>query len=130
MVNRKVKNATPTVYNNIRFRSKLEASCAKTLDELGVKYQYEPFKIELIPGFQYLGKSYRAWDYTPDFVVYNNILIEVKGWKTDVYAYKKKMILKYIVDHDYCYEFYEVQNITQLKKLIEELKLREQCKEN
>ena len=48
MVNRKIKNATIEVYNGITFRSKLEASCAKLLDELNVPYQYEPFKIILL----------------------------------------------------------------------------------
>lgn len=130
MVNRKVKNATPTTYNGIRFRSKLEASFAKTMDELGIKYQYEPFKIELVPSFQYMGKTIRCWDYIPDFVVFNNIIIEAKGFPNNAWPYKKKMILKHIVDNDYKYEFYEVKTITQLKKLIDELKQRETCKEN
>lgn len=128
--NRKVKNATITYYNGIKFRSKLEAECAKILDEEGIKYEYEPFKIELLPTFQYDGKTYRSWNYSPDFVLGNNIMLEVKGFKTDVYGVKKKMILKYIVDNDYKYEFYEIQNISQLRKFIEEYKKRELCKEN
>lgn len=128
--NKKVKNATITYYNGIKFRSKLEAECAKILDKEGVRYEYEPFKIELLPTFQYDGKTYRAWTYSPDFILYNNIMVEVKGWETDTWSIKKKMILKYIVDHDYSYEFYMIKNTSQLQKLIDELKERELCKEN
>ena len=124
-MNKKIKNATIEIYNGITFRSKLEASCAKLLDELNVPYQYEPFKIILLPTFKYLSKTLREWSYTPDFVVYNNIIIEVKGFPNDVWGYKKKMILKYIVDNNYNYEFYEVKNKSQLRSLILELKQRE-----
>jgi hypothetical protein len=122
--NKKIKNATVTIYNGITFRSKLEAECAKILDEEGIKYQYEPFKIVLLPSFKYLGKTLREWSYSPDFVIFNNVIIEVKGFPNDVWGYKKKMILKYIVDHNYIYEFYEVKNKTQLRTLIKELKAK------
>ena len=122
--NKKIKNATITVYNGITFRSKLEAECAKILDEEGIKYQYEPFKIVLLPSFKYLGKTLREWSYSPDFVLFNNIIVEIKGFPNDVWGYKKKMILKYIVDHNYMYEFYEVKNKTQLRTLIKELKAK------
>lgn len=124
-MNKKIKNATVEVYKDIVFRSKLEASCAKLLDELNVPYQYEPFKITLLPKFNYLGKTLREWSYTPDFVIFNNIIVEVKGFPNDVWGYKKKMILKYIVDNNYNYEFYEVKNKSQLRILINELKQRE-----
>ena len=124
MINKKIKNATVTIYNGITFRSKLEAECAKILEEEGVKYRYEPFKITLLPSFKYNGTTYRCWQYSPDFVVYNNIIIEIKGFPNDVWGYKKKMILKYIIDHDYIYEFYEVKNKKQLRELIKELKAK------
>lgn len=124
--NRKVKNATITYYNGIKFRSKLEAECAKLLDENNVPYEYEPFKIELLPSFQYDGKTYRAWTYVPDFIVFNNIIIEVKGYiNADNYVNKKKMILKKIIDEGYKYEFYEIHNKTQLLNLIANLKSSE-----
>jgi hypothetical protein len=128
--NKKVKNATITYYNGIKFRSKLEAECAKLLENNNVEYEYEPFKIELLKAFQYDGKTYRSWTYSPDFVIFKNIIIEVKGFENDLWGVKKKMILKYIVDNNYCYEFYEIRNTSQLQKLIDELKERELCKEN
>ena len=128
--NRKIKNAQPTIYNGIKFRSKLEAECAKILDSNSIKYEYEPFKIELMPTFQYDGKTYRAWHYAPDFMIDNGILLEIKGFPNDLWGVKKKMILKYIIDNGYKYEFYEIKNTNQLVKFIEEYKNRESCKES
>lgn len=124
-MNKKIKNATPEIYNNVKYRSKLEASVAKLLDSLNVDFKYEPFKITLLPAFKYLNKSLREWSYTPDFVIFNNIIVEVKGFPNDSWGIKKKMILKYIVDHNYNYEFYVIKNLTQMRSLIEELRQRE-----
>ena len=94
--NKKIKNATVTVYNGITFRSKLEAECAKILDEEGIKYQYEPFKIILLPTVKYKNETFKAWTYTPDFVVFNNIIIEIKGYVADNYVNKSYKFSKNI----------------------------------
>lgn len=129
-INKKIKNAKPTEYNGVKYRSKLESEFAKVFDENGVPFKYEPFKITLIPSFKYLGQTIRDVSYTPDFVVYNNIIIEAKGFPNDAYPLRKKMVLKYIVDNNYNYEFYEIKTKNQLLKLIEELKTKESCKQN
>lgn len=121
-INKKIKNATPTTYNGIKFRSKLEAEVAKIFDAEGVEFQYEPFKVDLVPTFKYLGETIRSWTYTPDFVIFNNIIIEVKGYANDAWPLKKKMILKHIVDEGYKFEFYEVRSKTQAIKLVRQLK--------
>jgi len=55
-----------------RFRSGLEAKTAKDLKEKGQKIKYETMKIAyVIPQ--------TAHTYTPDFVLANGIIIEVKG---------------------------------------------------
>lgn len=129
-INKKIKNAKPTEYNGVKYRSKLESEFAKVFDENGIPFEYEPFKITLIPSFKYLGQTIRDVSYTPDFVVYNNIIIEAKGFPNDAYPLRKKMILKYIVDNNYNYEFYEIKTKNQLLKLIEELKSKESCRQN
>lgn len=129
-INKKIKNAKPTEYNGVKYRSKLESEFAKVFDENGIPFEYEPFKITLIPSFKYLGQTIRDVSYTPDFVVYNNIIIEAKGFPNDAYPLRKKMILKYIVDNNYNYEFYEIKTKNQLLKLIEELKSKELCRQN
>lgn len=129
-INKKIKNAKPTEYNGVKYRSKLESEFAKVFDESGIPFKYEPFKITLIPSFKYLGQTIRDVSYTPDFVVYNNIIIEAKGFPNDAYPLRKKMVLKYIVDNNYNYEFYEIKTKNQLLKLIEELKTKESCRQN
>ena len=47
--NKKVINATPTVFDNINFRSKLEVYTYKALKENKLKAEYEPIKFELVP---------------------------------------------------------------------------------
>ena len=53
-----------------RYRSDLEGLVADQLEKQRVKYIFEPHKIEY-------GVPKR---YTPDFLLPNGILIEVKGW--------------------------------------------------
>ncbi|WP_327169965.1 hypothetical protein [Streptomyces subrutilus] len=47
-------DAVPTTYNGTRFRSRLEADWARTLDGLGIVWEYEPELITLPSGTQYL----------------------------------------------------------------------------
>ena len=56
------------------YRSGLELKTAKYLDDLLIKYKYEKVKIE------WEDLTYRT--YTPDFVLYNGIIIETKGMFT------------------------------------------------
>lgn len=46
--------AVPTDYQGTRFRSRLEATWAETLDRLGVTWEYEPELITLPSGVRYL----------------------------------------------------------------------------
>lgn len=80
MENKKIKNATVTSYNGITFRSKLEARCAQILKENNISFEYEPLKIEYIPKFEYYGEKYRAASYTPDFLVDDKYILEIKGF--------------------------------------------------
>ena len=77
--NKKIKGATPTIVDGVQYRSKLEARCAQILKENNIPFEYEPFKIEYIPKFEYDGIKYRAAYYTPDFVVDDKYILEVKG---------------------------------------------------
>ena len=56
------------------YRSGLELKLAEYLKELSVKYDYECVKIE------WEDLAYRT--YTPDFVLFNGIIIETKGMFT------------------------------------------------
>ena len=56
------------------FRSGLEHKVSEYLINLKVRFEYEPFKIE------WEDLAYRT--YTPDFVLFNGIIIETKGMFT------------------------------------------------
>lgn len=122
VLNRKIKNATPIEIDGIKFRSKLESRIAKLLSDENITYQYEPFKIQYIPKFKYLGTTYRAAYYTPDFVIDNKFIIECKGWQNDVWRYKKKLVLLQLINQNYKYDFYEINTITQMKNWIKSYK--------
>ena len=118
-----IKNATITYYNGIRYRSKLEANCAKVLDEAGIEFQYESLKMELLPKFVYMNKTYQPWTYKTDFVILDNIILEVKGFRqADNYVNKRKMILKYILDNNLPYSFYEIYSDSHLRSVVNKYK--------
>ena len=79
-INKKVINATEVTVNGVKYRSKLEARCAQILKENNISFEYEPLKIEYIPKFEYYGEKYRAASYTPDFLVDNKYILEIKGF--------------------------------------------------
>lgn len=65
-----IYQAKPTMYNEILFRSKLEAKWAVFLDNMQVQWKYEPFRVDL---------GYTS--YTPDFVIEypgSRLILEVK----------------------------------------------------
>ena len=67
------------------YRSGLELKTAKYLEDLFIKYRYEKVKIE------WEDLTYRT--YTPDFVLYNGIIIETKGMFTSADR-KKHLAIK------------------------------------
>ncbi len=88
--NKKIKNARITVIDGIKFRSGLEAFTYKLLKESGIKCEYEPYSIELIPPFEYNGAKIRGATYKPDFVG-EDWIIEVKGFETDAFKIRWKL---------------------------------------
>ena len=123
-VNKKVINATEVTINGVKYRSKLEARCAQILKENSISFEYEPIKIEYIPKFEYYGEKYRAAFYTPDFIIDNKFILELKGFPNDTWRYKKKLVLlKLLRDINYTkYRFFEIKTITQLKQWIKQYK--------
>lgn len=127
MGRKRVQNATRTELDNIQFRSKLEASIYQTLRDNNIKPDYEKLKYTLLPGFETVvnGKKekIRPITYTPDFsFIYDNILyiIEVKGFITDEYKLKRKLILQRLATEPVM--FYEVKSTAQMKQILNEIK--------
>lgn len=62
--------AIPTDYSGIRFRSRLEARFALMFDRMGVRWKYEPTRLPLADGSEYI----------PDFwLPDSDAIVEVKG---------------------------------------------------
>lgn len=104
--------AKKTVVDGIKFDSKKEADRyqqLKLLEKAGkIKDLVLQPEYELIPKFKKNGKTYRKTVYKADFSYFdtenNKVIVEdVKGFKTDVYALKKKMF-----EYKYDYEIKEV----------------------
>lgn len=119
MGNKKVINATAVFEDDINFRSKSEKAMYNFLKESGLHFIYEPEAIELLKGFYpnsvwYEGTKerkdkVRSITYTPDFIVNGErytYIIEVKGFITDRYPLKRKMLLFHIQNSNS--KFFEV----------------------
>lgn len=95
----RIQNVHAQEYGGKKFRSTLEAETAKTLDALGIPYEYETRKLVLQEGFRCPFQKERVRDltYTPDFIL-GNILLECKGFETPEWKIKKKLVFKYLLD--------------------------------
>lgn len=98
-------------YNGRTFRSDFEVETAKTLDKMGISYEYEARKIILQEVFKcvYQKDKVRAITYTPDFQI-GNILIECKGYETPEWKIKKKLLYKYLRENEPDTLFYQIHD--------------------
>lgn len=124
IINKKIKNATSIIYDNIEFKSKTEYNFYKALKEKGFDAKYENRRYTLLEGFKPTIKYYktdmprkgkksknkvytnnlilsdskiRSITYTPDFTFkYKDIfvIIEVKGFENDTYPIKLSLFRK------------------------------------
>jgi len=93
-------NNTKTVYDNIKFDSKLEAKCYEIAKEYITELQP---KFLLEPGFIHHNKKYRKIEYVADFIIrINNIeyIVDIKGMETPVFKIKHKLFLARYPDKD------------------------------
>ncbi len=81
-------NAKSTIYNDRRYQSKREASYAKALD-LKVRAGIVIFYLEQVP-FRLPGKIRYLCDFEVFYSDGHIEFVDVKGFKTQVYAMKKK----------------------------------------
>ena len=94
--NKKVINAINCVFNGIRFKSKLEMYFYKICVEHKIKVTLQP-KFLLQPKYEYLDLKIREITHSPDFFLEDyNTLVETKGFKTDSYVLKRKMLLYHL----------------------------------
>lgn len=120
MENKKIKGATVTEYNGIKFRSKLESRVAKYLNDHNIPFEYEPFRLCLLPSITYNGQTFKSVHYTPDFKC-GDFLIEVKGYPNDSWSLKRKLIISTIKSNNLPYKFREIHTITDLQEVLMEI---------
>ena len=98
-------------YNGRKFRSKLEVQTAQTLDALGIPYQYEERKIELLEGFRcpYQKNKVKGITYKPDFII-GSIMLECKGFETPEWKIKKKYVFKWLMENEPDTVFYQIHD--------------------
>lgn len=136
--NHRVQNATPTDYENIHFKSKLEVMVYRTLKEHGFNPQYESTKYAIMEGFKPTVPFYTRdkatrllklnskkvinSTYTPDFTFEHNgytVIVEVKGFLQDSYMIKRKLFRKYLEEHNPKSIYFEVYTKKQLLQAID-----------
>jgi hypothetical protein len=105
----KIKNAKPLLIDGIQFRSTLETTCYLKLKENNIPFEYEKYKIQLIPSFKFNGTAFESKkkkkskifgeikndvhgiQYIPDFVG-NGWIIECKGYPNEAFPLKWKIL--------------------------------------
>ena len=117
----KVRNATPTSVDGIKFKSKLEAYCYIKLKEAKINATYESKRYVLIPNFNYNGEKIRAMTYLPDFVA-KDFIIECKGFGNDAWPLREKLFKYYLFSTNSKYKYYVIRNLKEVNELILEIK--------
>jgi hypothetical protein len=116
----------------IKFRSKLEEYCYGELEKAGLKFEYEPYRITLLPGFRYEGFSMErkgkklkpAWikqqavTYMPDFVG-EGWIIETKGYERPLSAMKWKLFKRYLKQNNENIDLYKPHTRKEVHQCIE-----------
>lgn len=116
----KVKNATPNIFDGIKFRSKLETYCYKKLKEAKIDAKYESEHFLLIPKFEYNEEKIRPMTYLPDFVG-KDFIIECKGMITDSFPLRWKIFKYSLFTQGKNPKLYLVRNQKQVDQMITEL---------
>ena len=117
----RVKNATPNIVDDIKFRSKLESYTYKKLKEANIYADYEQHRYELLPAFDFSGKKIRAITYLPDFVGHD-FIIECKGFANESWPLREKLFKYHMNRFLPNHRFYLVRNQKEVDAMIDELK--------
>jgi hypothetical protein len=120
-MNRKVKNATKVVFDDIKFDSKLELYCYTKLKEANIKAEYNQKSITLIEGFRLKdGTWIRPMINTPDFWG-DDFIIECKGYPNESWTIKKKFIIKHINDNYPNHTYYIASTQKEINQIINKI---------
>ena len=116
--NKKVKNATPTIVDGIRFRSKLEVYTYEQLKKHKIIAEYENVKFTLLDSFRYNNEAVRPMTYTPDFVG-DDFIIECKGFRNDAFPLRWKLFKYFLYMNKLKFDLYLPKNRREVDEVIE-----------
>ena len=107
----RIQNVHPKEYKGVKYKSTLEAETAEALDNMGLPIRYEERRITILEGFRcpYQKDKVRDVTYKPDFLI-GDIIIECKGFETPEWMLKKKLIFKYLMEHEPEAIFYQIKD--------------------
>jgi len=108
-MNKKVRNATPLTFDEIKFKSKLEVYCYQKLKENNIKAVYEGQRYTLLDSFEFNGEKVRKMTYTPDFVG-DTFVIECKGMANDAFPLRWKLFKYYLYKNEVNADIYLLRN--------------------
>ena len=139
--NKKVRNATATTFNGIKFKSKLEKFAYQSLKVAGIPFKYEEDRFVLIDKFVYEGdsiekkksrgknvfvhssKNIPRATYLPDFTnIDQGWIIECKGLRTEAFNLRWKLFKNMLAKENKSYDLYMPGNHKQIMEVIEILK--------
>ena len=121
--NKKVRNATPLLYDGIKFKSKLEVYCYTKLKENDLIAPYEERTFVIIDAFVYNNEKVRKMTYTPDFVGIDYV-IECKGKANDAFPLRWKIFKHHLHKNNLNYKLYLPRNKKDVDAVIEDIKNR------
>jgi len=108
--NKKVKNATKKVFNDLTFDSQLEVFFYKLCLKENIIVEREP-KFVLQSKFEFMGEKLREIAMFPDFYLPEfDILLECKGFANDLFPLKRKLLLFHLKTHFPNRRYFMVKN--------------------
>lgn len=114
----KIKH-THTVFNGVKYKSKLEALFAKEMTFRGIDFKYENITYEIVEGFKFAGKKIQPITYTPDFTG-KGWIVEIKGYANELFPMRKKLFLKYLVDNNILIDYRIIKSPKEIIEFIEQ----------
>ena len=141
--NKKVRNATATTFNGVKFKSKLEKFTYQCLTVAGIPFKYEEDRFILIDKFRYEGEciekkkskgknvfvrsseNISQATYLPDFTnLEQGWIIECKGLRTEAFNLRWKLFKNMLAKEKKSYDLYMPGTQKQIMEVVEKLKLK------
>ena len=141
--NKKVRNATATTFNGVKFKSKLEKFTYQCLKVAGIPFKYEEDRFVLIDKFKYKGEciekkkkkgksvfiksseNISQATYLPDFTnLEQGWIIECKGLRTVAFNLRWKLFKNMLAKEKKSYDLYMPGTQKQIVEVVEKLKLK------